>query len=149
MYISQSWVSQCLPFNRDFAGLWLQFQRHIGADKACGIAWSCCHRWLDMIMITMIISKTSTKTTTMCIRCFAKSFPTTTICGGAGGLVQVSHNGLIFLIRNKSQNWAVIFMILGELAKQLQKRPSSIITSLASRECPCPWLSSFRFVDLP
>ena len=33
--------------------------------------------------------------------------------------------------------------------KQLQIRHSSIITSLASRECPCPWLSSFRFVDLP
>ena len=52
--ISQSWVSQCLPFNRVFAGLWLQFQRHLGADKARGIAWSCCHRWLDIIMIIKI-----------------------------------------------------------------------------------------------
>ena len=55
--ISQSCVSQCLPFNWDFAGLWLQFQRHLGADKARGIAWSCCHRWLDIIMIMMIISQ--------------------------------------------------------------------------------------------
>ena len=42
--ISQSWVSQCLPFYRDFAGLRLQFQRHLGADKARRVAWSCCHR---------------------------------------------------------------------------------------------------------
>ena len=55
VHLSQSCVSQCLPFNRDFAGLWLQFQRHLGADKARGIAWSCCHRWPDIIIFIIMI----------------------------------------------------------------------------------------------